>query len=53
MVNCLACEIPNKGPYTLIVGGVVSLEATIYEGKDFLGYFIWFSLTFDFLRNLF
>ena len=51
MVYCLAGEIPNKRPYILIVGGVVSLKATLYEGKDFLGYFFWFSLNFDSLEN--
>ena len=51
MVYCLASEIPNKKPYALIVGCVVSLEATLYEGKDFLRYIFWFFLTFDFLEN--
>ena len=51
MVYCLASKIPNKGPYILIVGGVLFREAMIYKGKDFLGYFFWFSLIFDSLEN--
>ena len=51
MVYCLAGEIPKNRANTLTVGGVVSLEATLYEGKDFVGYFFWFSLTFDFQEN--
>ena len=50
MVYCLAGEIPNKRPYALIVGGVVSLEGMLYKGKYFEGYFFWFWLTFDFLE---
>ena len=51
MVYCLAGEIPNKRHNALIVRGVVSLEATLYDGKDFVGYLFWFSLTFDLLEN--